>query len=106
MSPAKFDFGPVLRRRRADLRISQGALAERTGLSQNYVSLLESGRRLPSLDTLAAIAAQLNVPPSYLVMHAQVLEPERESQTPATLADELKSLADRLVELSDARHRD
>jgi transcriptional regulator with XRE-family HTH domain len=45
-------------------------LAERAGLSQSMVSLLERGLRTPTLDTLLRIAAALDVDLSRLIKQA------------------------------------
>lgn len=101
MAPAKFEFGPILRRRRAELGLTQIELATLAGVTQNYLSLVESGHRQPSLETLAGLAAGLQVPPSYLITHAQILEGESMSPRTLHLADELQGLADRLIWLRD-----
>ncbi len=49
----------ALLRRRAQL--SQEALAERAGLSRNYIGLLEGSQRWPSLDTVMRIQKALAV---------------------------------------------
>jgi transcriptional regulator with XRE-family HTH domain len=46
-----------VRRMRKDRGWSQGALAERTGLSVNYVSLIECADRLPTVEVLIRIAS-------------------------------------------------
>lgn len=52
-------------RRRASL--SQATLARRSGRTQSALSMMESGRRRPSLDAIEAIARGLGVSP--LVLH-------------------------------------
>ena len=47
--------------------VRQTELAERAGLSQGYLSDLESGRRKGAAETLAAIAKALDVPANWLV---------------------------------------
>ncbi|NUB46794.1 helix-turn-helix transcriptional regulator [Fertoebacter nigrum] len=49
-------FARVLRRRRLAASLSQEELAHRSGLSMRYVSLLESRKHQPSLDTLQGLA--------------------------------------------------
>ena len=41
---------------------AQTVLADAAGLSANYVSLIEKGRRLPSLEVLSRLAHVLGVP--------------------------------------------
>lgn len=53
-------LGTRLRRSREATNLSQGAFAKALGLSSEYISLLEAGKRTPSLDTLEKIAAFLN----------------------------------------------
>jgi transcriptional regulator with XRE-family HTH domain len=53
-------LGTRLKRAREELSLSQGAFAKALGLSSEYISLLESGKRTPSFDTLLKIAGYLN----------------------------------------------
>jgi transcriptional regulator with XRE-family HTH domain len=53
-------LGIRLKRAREDVNLSQGAFAKALGLSSEYISLLESGKRTPSVDTLERIAGFLN----------------------------------------------
>jgi transcriptional regulator with XRE-family HTH domain len=62
--PARFDlerFTRKLRHLREDAGISQEELAARAGLDRSYISLVERGRRSPTVNTLAKIAAVLSV---------------------------------------------
>jgi len=51
--------------------ISQQKLANRTGLTRNYLSLVESGKREPSISTLNKISRELNIPTSLLVLNLE-----------------------------------
>ena len=53
-------LGTRLKRAREETGLSQGAFAKALGLSSEYISLLESGKRTPSFETLLKIAAYLN----------------------------------------------
>jgi transcriptional regulator with XRE-family HTH domain len=55
------EFGQRLRKLRADLGLSQRDLAS-GAVNQSYISLLESGARVPTLDVVAHLARVLNVP--------------------------------------------
>lgn len=49
-------LGAAIRNRRIDLGITQSDLGLRCGISDAHVANIESGRRLPSLDALHALA--------------------------------------------------
>ncbi len=53
-------LGTRLKRAREEINLSQGAFAKALGLSSEYISLLESGKRTPSFETLLKIAGYLN----------------------------------------------
>ena len=53
-------MGSVIKKRRNALRITQEQLAEMINKSTVYISLIESGSRHPSLETLYTIAMSLN----------------------------------------------
>jgi len=60
-------FAQVLRDLRRSKGLSQERLALEAGLDRSFVSLLERGRRQPTLKTLFAIADVLHVPPHEIV---------------------------------------
>ena len=53
-------FGANVRRLRAKKGLSQKSLAERSGLSANYIGTLERGVQNPSLMSLASLAKGLS----------------------------------------------
>jgi transcriptional regulator with XRE-family HTH domain len=53
-------FGDNLRNCRKRARLTQEALAEKTGLSVVFISLLENGRRTASMDSLVLLAQALD----------------------------------------------
>ncbi|WP_328327369.1 NB-ARC domain-containing protein [Kribbella sp. NBC_00382] len=58
------EFSELLRRHRLDAALTQAALAELAGLSEQAVSLLERGtRRRPRADTIQALSTALKLPP-------------------------------------------
>lgn len=48
--------------------ISQEELAKRIGLTRNYLSLIEGGKREPSISTLNRISKELKIPTSILIL--------------------------------------
>ena len=55
------ELGMLVLERRLDLGLSQRALAEKIGTSQNRVYLIENGEANPTLDTLARLADVLGI---------------------------------------------
>jgi transcriptional regulator with XRE-family HTH domain len=55
-------IGARLRTLRTERNMSQGDIEERTGLQRCYVSRVENGHTIPSLDTLEKMARALEVP--------------------------------------------
>jgi len=60
-------FGALLRKLREERGLSQAQLALESELDQTFVSLLERGRRQPTLGTLFAICDALRVEPAVVV---------------------------------------
>ncbi|MBU1319884.1 MAG: helix-turn-helix transcriptional regulator [candidate division Zixibacteria bacterium] len=56
------NIGMTLRTIRNLAGLKQGELAEKVGVSSNYVSLVENERREPSLKFLRKVAAELGIP--------------------------------------------
>lgn len=54
-------FGARLRAGRRALGMSQEELAQKAGLSANYIGLIERGVKQPTLDSLARIAAAVQL---------------------------------------------
>ena len=67
-------LGSLIRARRAASGLSLRDLAERTKVSNAYLSQIERGLHEPSLSVLGAIAAALDVPLATLLARAGVLE--------------------------------
>jgi len=56
-------FGEILRKIRLSKGYSQQKLAFNSNLDRTYISLLERGLRMPTLETLFKISYALNVKP-------------------------------------------
>lgn len=59
--------GENVRRFRIERQMTQEQFAERSGLSQQYISDLERGRRNPTIVTLFEISQALGVQPAELI---------------------------------------
>lgn len=56
------NIGETIRNYRLQKGMSQGDIEKRTGLLRCYLSRVENSHTIPSLDTLAKIAAAIEVP--------------------------------------------
>lgn len=65
--PLAKQIGAAVRRCRERAEISQEALAERVDVSTQFVSMIENGRRLPSLRALDRLAQALGIAIAELV---------------------------------------
>ena len=68
-------LGVEVRRRRMDLGLTIEELAERSGLSANFVGTIETGKRDPSISTLMALARGLDIPARDLLPGFRDLSP-------------------------------
>ena len=57
----KVNIGEVIKSYRADRGLSQGDIERRTGLLRCYLSRVENGHTIPSLDTLSKIAGAMEI---------------------------------------------
>jgi len=55
-------IGTRLKKLREDRSLSQGDIEKRTGLLRCYISRVENGHTVPSLETLERLAAALEIP--------------------------------------------
>ena len=69
------DFGAEVRRRREALSLTLEQLAERSGLTPNYIGGVETAKRNPSLSTVLGLAKGLRVPPGELLSGVKDLTP-------------------------------
>ena len=61
MSDLKVKFGKRLRKLRRNMDLTQEELAERVGVSSNFIGQVERGTNAPSFDVLAKLAEVLEV---------------------------------------------
>jgi transcriptional regulator with XRE-family HTH domain len=74
------DIGSFIRTQRENAQVSLRQLAERSGVSNPYLSQVERGLRKPSADVLNQIAKALRVSAEVLYVQAGMLEPSDKSQ--------------------------
>jgi transcriptional regulator with XRE-family HTH domain len=87
-------LGALLRAQRVAAELSLRELAERTNVSNAYLSQLERGLHEPSLTVLRAIASALGLPLAALLDRAGLLEGGDSEAEPAMRATEAAILRD------------
>jgi transcriptional regulator with XRE-family HTH domain len=60
-------FGQVIRELRKANKLSQEKLADMSSLDRSFISLLETGRKQPSLITIFQLAKAFNLPASKII---------------------------------------
>ncbi|OPY06472.1 MAG: helix-turn-helix protein [Syntrophus sp. PtaB.Bin001] len=65
-------FGLVLRNLRQDHGLSQEELGFKSGYHRTYISLLERGRKSPSLQTIFDLSVALNIDPVELIKQVRL----------------------------------
>jgi len=60
-------FGKNVRKYRIMLKLSQEELSNRAELHRTQITLIESGKRCPRLDTIYKLATALNIKPDKLL---------------------------------------
>jgi transcriptional regulator with XRE-family HTH domain len=68
MSDIKNRFGKRLRKLRRNMDLTQEQLADKVGVSLNFIGQMERGENAPSLETVQKIAEVLNVDVSELFL--------------------------------------
>lgn len=61
------NYGKAIKMLRASRGLQQRQLAEKLNVNGSYISLLEGGKRTPSLEVLQVLAEKLHVP-IYLIL--------------------------------------
>jgi transcriptional regulator with XRE-family HTH domain len=64
------DFTRFLRQRRQELAMTQSEIAMACGLSEVFITSIETGRRRLDLERVPRLAAALQIPPSELCLLA------------------------------------
>jgi transcriptional regulator with XRE-family HTH domain len=93
-------IGTRLRQLREQKQMSQGDIEERTGLLRCYISRVENGHTVPSLETLERFAGVLDVP-LYQLFYSGEEAPPTPSLTPRKSLEEM--IADNSANGEDAQ---
>ncbi|MGV6840545.1 MAG: helix-turn-helix domain-containing protein [Planktomarina sp.] len=70
--------------------LKQQELAERLGLSKSYVSELEGGKKIPSMDVIQKYADAFGIPPSSILFFAENLnDPSKGRKVQSAIAQKI-----------------
>jgi len=86
-----------LRSLREELKLSQGDIEKRTGLLRCYISRVENGHTVPSIETLEKLAAALEIP-LYQLFYEGEEPPPLPNLSKRTSAEELELDAEAIKE--------
>ena len=87
-APAPINIGVTIRGFRLQKGMSQGDIEKRTGLLRCYLSRVENGHTVPSLETLQKIAGALDLPLSHFFAE----DPVKDVPGMSLSADEIRFL--------------
>lgn len=76
---------------RANKELSQDDIAEKLGVSKNYISLIENGKKEPSLKFLKDLASLLDIPALLLIWEKMDL-PAGKSTAEKNIIDQLEKM--------------
>ena len=93
-------LGKSIKLCRTNLGLSQQDLAKKIGLSVSYISMIEQGKRDPTISNVQHISKALGVPMSLLTFLAA--EPEELNRVPQELRDKLAGVAIQLLNAKQA----
>lgn len=82
-------IGPRIRERRQELNLTQQDVADALGLTPQHISVIEQGKRIPSLSSVVKLAEELGVTVDYLATGKQGVVKDA---IPAIKADKKLSL--------------
>lgn len=88
------DYAKAIRIARSIADLTQGELADRSGLDRSYLSLIEGGKRSPSVETLEKIASSLEIP-----FHLLALLATERGESPRIGEEQVHGLATHLTHL-------
>lgn len=81
-------FGAALR----DIRLAKGLAQEALGSSQNFVSNLERGKKLPSLEKVIQLSAHLGIHPMTMIAQCYITAGASETELLEIVGAELEML--------------
>ncbi len=92
-----FDMlGTRIKKRRRELNLKQNELSEMLGISNNYLSNIENGHSIPSLEVFSDICVKLKITPDMLLLGVIRID-----NIPENIKDNLKLCTSEELQLID-----
>ena len=95
------NYGRAIKMVRSASGLTQSALAERLSIGASQLSLVESGKRQPTVRVLGEIAEVLRVPPHLLTLLGSNLEDLNQQADSKQIAELARALLDVMLRLSE-----
>ena len=90
------ELGIRIKKRRIELGIKQNELSQMMGISNNYLSNIENGHSIPSLEVFSDICIKLKITPDLLLLGVI-----RVDNIPENIKDNLKLCTNKELKLID-----
>ena len=90
------ELGVRIKKRRIELGLKQNELSEMMGISNNYLSNIENGHSIPSLEVFSDICVKLKITPDLLLLGVI-----RVDNVPENIKDNLKLCTSKELKLID-----
>ncbi len=94
----KSKLGCAIKKIRGDLKITQKELAEKSGLTINYLSLLENGKRGIGLERLSDLAEIFGIPTSLILVLASDA-PDKKNKDANRLLNQIQIITQQAIAL-------
>jgi len=91
-------LGKRIAKKRRELGLTQVQVNETAGLSDKYLSNIETARSIPSIDVLMRICSALSTTPDYLLTGTLIKE---NTELSDKITDKCKSLSEKQLRLLD-----
>ena len=96
-------YGRAVKIVRTARRLSQGQLAERLSVGASQLSLIEAGKRQPSMKVLEELSTALRVPPHLLALLASEPKDINQKQNPQQVGELARGLLELLISTDEQR---
>ncbi|MCU5390537.1 helix-turn-helix domain-containing protein [Bacillus paranthracis] len=96
-------IGKRVKEIRAELKLSQSQFAESIGVSKSLISLIELGRKNPSVETINKIAKKGNVSIDYIIGRTDNRSSSKNETSKVKI--ELNTAVDRIEKLTEDQQR-